>query len=62
MPVGGAMDYALYRLRGQTWVLMQTIDSPPATIFPGHGQQTWGVSALAFGGESAKTPVSVKTQ
>src|SRR5947209_5066002 len=20
MPVGGAMDYALYRLRGQTWI------------------------------------------
>jgi len=60
--VDGAVDYGVYRLRGQTWVLNQTIAGPPATIFPGRGQQTWGVSARGPGGESGVTPVSVKTQ
>ena len=56
------MEYGVYRLRGQTWVLLQTIGSPPATIFPGNGRQTWGISSRGPGGESAKTPVSIKTQ
>lgn len=57
----GATEYGVYRLKGQTWGLQQTIQAPPATIFPGNGQQTWGISAIGAGGESAKTPVSVKT-
>ena len=32
----GATEYGVYRLKGQSWVLTQTIDSPPATIFPGN--------------------------
>jgi len=62
VPVDGADDFAIYRLKGQTWVFQQSIAAPPATIFPGHGQQTWGISARGAGGESAKTPVSIKTQ
>jgi len=60
--VDGATEYGVYRLKGQTWVLVQTIDSPPATIFPGNGRQTWGVATIGSGGTSVKTPISIKTQ